>query len=280
MQESTTPPPTRAATSTGRNPIRSPMTPAERRDQATDERRGAHHERDRRREAGPGARRGPRRGRGMYGRRHLDGQERHAEDEEDASDVGSAEHAADRAEGQVDDPTARHDLGSDLLDPNATSSAVADRQRRRQPEDRRQRPAEAVDRAGRPGPDRPRTRPAPRPRTARSSCPVADRGVTSRMPASITPVLPSWNPMSSMLRASCHGSRDRATPANTTASTRALRTITALRLYLSAHTPHNGTSGMPTTKISAREDARRTRAARPRARPSRAGTTGRGRRSG
>ncbi len=81
--------------------------------------------------------------------------------------------------------------------------------------------------------------------------PSRRRGAVSRMPASITPVLPSWKPISSMLRASCHGSRDRATPAKTTASTSALRMITALRLYLSAHTPHNGTSGMPTTKISA-----------------------------
>ena len=53
-----------------------------------------------------------------------------------------------------------------------------------------------------------------------------------------------------MLRASCHGSRLRATPANTTASTSALRTITALRLYLSAHTPQSGTSGAPTMKMS------------------------------
>ncbi len=75
-------------------------------------------------------------------------------------------------------------------------------------------------------------------------------GVTSRIPASITPVLPSWNPMSSIESASCHGSRDRATPANTTASTRALRMMTALRLYLSAQTPHSGTSGRPTTKTS------------------------------
>ncbi len=76
-------------------------------------------------------------------------------------------------------------------------------------------------------------------------------GVTSRMPASITPVLPSWNPMSSIERASCQGSCESATPANTTASTRALRTMTALRLYLSAQTPHSGTSGIPTTKTSA-----------------------------
>ena len=70
------------------------------------------------------------------------------------------------------------------------------------------------------------------------------------MPASITPVLPSWNPISSRLSASCHGSRDSATQTNTTASTRQLRTMTALREYLSAQTPQSGTSGMPTTKIS------------------------------
>ena len=76
------------------------------------------------------------------------------------------------------------------------------------------------------------------------------RGVTSRMPASITPVLPSWNPMSSIARASCQGSRASATRPNTTASTRELRTMTALRLYLSAQTPQSGTSGAPTMKIS------------------------------
>ena len=40
----------------------------------------------------------------------------------------------------------------------------------------------------------------------------------------------------------------------------ALRTMTALRLYLSAQTPHNGTSGRPTTKI--RELNRPTNASR------------------
>ncbi len=41
-----------------------------------------------------------------------------------------------------------------------------------------------------------------------------------------------------------------ATPAKTTASTTALRTMTARRLYLSAQTPQNGTSRMPNTKMS------------------------------
>ena len=59
--------------------------------------------------------------------------------------------------------------------------------------------------------------------------------------------------MSSIDKASCHGSRESATPANTTASTSALRTMTALRLYLSAQTPQSGTSGMPTTKIERAE---------------------------
>jgi hypothetical protein len=81
--------------------------------------------------------------------------------------------------------------------------------------------------------------------------PTRCSGVTSRIPANMIPVLPSWNPISSIASASCHGSRARATAANTTASTTALRTMTSLRLYLSAQAPHSGTSGMPTTKIRA-----------------------------
>ena len=57
--------------------------------------------------------------------------------------------------------------------------------------------------------------------------------------------------MSSTLTATCHGSRASAMPVNTTASTIALRTITAFRLYLSAQTPHSGTSGIPSTNSSA-----------------------------
>ena len=79
--------------------------------------------------------------------------------------------------------------------------------------------------------------------------PTRARGVTSRRAASITPVFPSWSPTSRRLAASCHGSRARATPAKTTASTRALRTMTARRLYLSAQTPQNGTRTMPNTKM-------------------------------
>ena len=87
------------------------------------------------------------------------------------------------------------------------------------------------------------------PKTAMSA-PSRRIGTTSRIAASMTPVLPSWNPTNSMLSASCHGSRLRATPANTAASTRALRATTAFRLYLSAQTPQSGTSGAPTMKIS------------------------------
>ncbi len=83
------------------------------------------------------------------------------------------------------------------------------------------------------------------------SVPTRRRGTTSRIAPSITPVLPSWNPIRRRLSASCHGSRDSATQTNTTASTRALRAMTALREYLSAQTPQSGTSGIPTTKISA-----------------------------
>ena len=61
--------------------------------------------------------------------------------------------------------------------------------------------------------------------------------------------------MSSIASATCHGSRARATAANTTASTSALRTMTTLRLYLSAQAPHSGTSGMPDDEDQGAEDA-------------------------
>ena len=80
--------------------------------------------------------------------------------------------------------------------------------------------------------------------------PTRWRGTTSRMPASITPVFPSWNPISSTATAICHGSRASAASPNTTTSTRQLRTMTTLRLYLSAQTPQSGTSGSPRTKTS------------------------------
>ena len=41
------------------------------------------------------------------------------------------------------------------------------------------------------------------------------------------------------------------TPAKTATSTAALRMMTAFRLYLSAQTPHSGTSGRPRTKTLA-----------------------------
>jgi hypothetical protein len=59
--------------------------------------------------------------------------------------------------------------------------------------------------------------------------PTRRPGTTSRIAPSITPVFPSWNPIRSMLTASCHGSRESATQAKTTASTRALRAMTAFR---------------------------------------------------
>ena len=79
--------------------------------------------------------------------------------------------------------------------------------------------------------------------------PTRWRGVTSRSAASMTPVLPSWSPTRRRLTASCQGSSARATPAKTTASTTALRTMTARRLYLSAQTPQNGTRTIPKTKM-------------------------------
>ena len=51
-----------------------------------------------------------------------------------------------------------------------------------------------------------------------------------------------------MLAASCQGAPLAATARKTTASTSELRMITALRLYLSAQTPHSGINGSPATK--------------------------------
>ncbi len=79
--------------------------------------------------------------------------------------------------------------------------------------------------------------------------PTRPSGVTSRSAASMTPVFPSWRPTRSMLTAICHGAVARAMPAKTTASTIALRAITARRLYLSAHTPQRGTRKIPNTKM-------------------------------
>ena len=137
--------------------------------------------------------------------------------------------------------------GRTSREPSPTSSAVPI-----------ERPAETANTAGRPqcspstitppsaGPTAKPIGPLT-PKSA-SAVPSRTRGVESLMAPSMIPVLPSWKPMRSMLPASCHGSRDRATAAKTTASTIELRMMTALRLYLSAQTPHNGTSGMPTTK--------------------------------
>ena len=140
--------------------------------------------------------------------------------------------------------------GRTSFDPNVTSSAVptdssaenAKTADSAQPKPSMRMPARAGPTANPIGPDAPKIA---------IVVPSRARGVTSRMPASMIPVLPSWNPISSIARASCHGSRARATAANTTASTSALRTMTTLRLYLSAQAPHSGTSGIPTTKISA-----------------------------
>ena len=56
--------------------------------------------------------------------------------------------------------------------------------------------------------------------------------------------------MSITATAICHGSRASAATVSTIAMTSELRTMTAFRLILSAQTPHSGTSGSPSTKIS------------------------------
>ena len=176
---------------------------------------------------------------------HLGREEDDPEDDEDATDgsVRRGRRARRRTRGRAPDPAARRRAG-----PRASrtrrAAAVADGQDGRQPEDARQRPAEAVDEQARRAPARPRSRSARRRRRSRSSSRDGCCGVTSRIPASMTPVLPSWNPISSIDERELPRLARRAPrPANTTASTSALRTMTALRLYLSAQTPHSGTSG-------------------------------------
>ena len=210
-QQATAPPPASAATRTGRNPTRSPSTPPSGADERPDERRRAHaparsptpararpDQRPRRRPAGTAGssgsrgttRRRSRRSAGRPGRRGRHGPRRtRAPAPAPPARPRAGPRASRTRRAAPSRPTARPTARTP---PRATS-----RGRRR---------------GSRRGPARPRTRSARTPRRCAMTVPSRRSGVTSRMPASITPVLPSWNPISSMLRASCHGSRDRATP--------------------------------------------------------------------
>ena len=238
---------------TGRKPIRSPMTPPSGETSAPTRAAVPDDQRDRRGEAGPEAGDRPRRGPGCTaGSSGWPRTRSRRSGRSGGSPCRSGRRAARRRRGRRSGPVGTTS-GRTSREPNADEQRGPDRQHapraRRPPESDQPNPSMRMPASSRPDreADRPRRR-----RRARSSCPGGARGVTSRIPASMTPVLPSWNPMSSIARASCHGSRARARrTANTTASTRALRTMTTLRLYLSAHAPQSGTSGMPTTKISA-----------------------------
>ena len=110
----------------------------------------------------------------------------------------------------VEDAARRDDLRPDLARAEGDERRRHQRQAGRDREDAADRPAQAVDEdAGQDRPDgeadRPRDaeegdhRPEPRASAPRRGC-----------RASMTPVLPSWKPMSSTLRATCHGSLARA----------------------------------------------------------------------
>ena len=104
---------------------------------------------------------------GRYGRAHLVGQERHAEDEEDAAHDRIGQDAAHGAERQAagSGPAGRPRAGP-RASRTSTSSAVPTDSAARQPEDRGQRPAEAVDEDAREGrPDRHPDRPDDAPKT-------------------------------------------------------------------------------------------------------------------
>ena len=149
---------------------------------------------DRRRQARARSRRAARPAPACTGRLIWVREERHAEDDEDAADGRVGEDATHRAERELDDTSLRHDLGPDLARPERDEEGRPDRQRRRQPEHRRERPAEAIDEDA--GEDRTdaQARSADDAPKMPMIVPRRRLGVTSRMPASITPVLPELEP--------------------------------------------------------------------------------------
>ena len=249
MRRRTVPAPARAATSTGRKPIRSPSTPPSGETSAPT--RAAVPITSPIAEARPGPTPVmPSTRTGMYGRLIWMATNEMPKIRKIRRVGPSVRTPRSEANARSTIRPSGTTSGRTSFEPNVTSSAVptdssAEKAKtggKAQPNPSIRTPARTGPTANPIGPDAPKIA---------IVVPRRARGVTSRMPASMIPVLPSWNPISSIASATCHGSRASATAANTTASTRALRTMTALRLYLSAHAPHNGTSGMPTTKISA-----------------------------
>ena len=259
MMSSATPPPSSAAISTVRNPIRSPSAPPSGEMSAPTRAAVPATRRDRRGEARPDPDDPLDEDRDVRAR-HLGRQERQAEDREDPTDRRIGQDALDGPERERQDRPSGTTVGPDLLRPERHEQGGPDGQQGGDGEHRRERPAEAVhDDAAEDRPDGEPDRPG-RAEDRDRHAEARERRRRPGCPASITPVFPSWNPISSIARASCHGSRASGHSPKTTASTRALRTMTALRLYLSAQTPHSGTSGAPTMKI--RELNRPTNASR------------------
>ena len=249
IRNRTTPAPPSAATSTGRKPIRSPITPPSGETSAPTS--AAVPTTSPIAEARPGPRPViPSTSTGMYGRLIWIARNEMPKIRKIRRVARSDRTPRRLAYARSTIRPVGTTSGRTSFEPNATRAAVptdssADNAKTAdsaQPKPSMRMPARAGPTANPIGPDAP---------NIAIVVPSRRSGVTSRIPASMIPVLPSWNPMSSIARASCQGSRARATAAKTTASTSALRTITTLRLYLSAHAPHSGTSGIPTMKISA-----------------------------
>ena len=134
--------------------------------------------------------------------------------------------------------------------PNGDQQRRTDGEHRRQGVDAADRPPGAVDEEPGQRRARARTRSDPRPRTGRSWCRGGPSASRHGSPPASRPCCPAGTRSASRRSPSATARARARRAANTTASTSALRTMTALRLYLSAHTPHSGTSGSPTTKIS------------------------------
>src|SRR6185369_3945666 len=118
--------------------------PAERSDEGATKGGQPGHEPDRRREtlAMPDDRLDDER---LVWPAHLAREEGDAIDREDPADRRVAEDAAQRPVGQWQDASGGHDRWPDLGGPEPDDRGGRDRQTGRDPEDRRQRPAEAVD---------------------------------------------------------------------------------------------------------------------------------------
>ncbi len=154
IRNRTMPAPPSAATRTGRKPIRSPITPPSGETSAPT--RAAVPATSPIAEARPGPRPViPSTSTGMYGRLIWIARKEMPKIRKIRRVAAIGQDAAQAGVGEIDDPAGRHDLRADLLRPERDQRRGPDRQQRREREDRRQLPAEAVDEdAGEGRPDR------------------------------------------------------------------------------------------------------------------------------